>query len=224
MSVPWQEHKVQIPNTRRHYSQMKLSERIPPNSWDSHMHVVDPATYPLAADAQYAPTPHTLAHATSFYSSIGITNMVFVQPSIYANDNSCMLDALRAIGPRRARAVVSFDPLTTPSHTLREWHAIGVRGVRLNLQSTGKEMGAQDPLRRAAAIRECHPAPALGAPALRAPEDGGESGERSCRIWACVFAWTISDIRRCRIRRRRSCIRRVGIRIRCRGLGRWSIC
>jgi len=86
--------------------------------------------------------------------------MVFVQPSIYANDNSCMLDALRAIGPRRARAVVSFDPLTTPSHTLREWHAIGVRGVRLNLQSTGKEMGAQDLsaalLQYANAIRPLH--------------------------------------------------------------------
>jgi predicted TIM-barrel fold metal-dependent hydrolase len=139
---------------------MKLSERIPPNSWDSHMHVVDPATYPLAANAQYTPTPHTLAHATSFYSSIGIPNMVFVQPSIYANDNSCMLDALRSIGPRRARAVVSFDPLTTPPQTLQEWHAIGVRGVRLNLQSIGKEMGADDLsatlLQYAKAIRPLH--------------------------------------------------------------------
>jgi predicted TIM-barrel fold metal-dependent hydrolase len=123
---------------------MKLSDRIPPNSWDSHMHVVDPDNYPLAADAQYTPTPHTLSHAMSFYSTIGINSMVFVQPSIYGNDNSCMLDALRTVGPHRGRAVVAFDPSTIPSQTLQEWHAIGVRGVRLNLQSVGKEMDAAE--------------------------------------------------------------------------------
>lgn len=108
------------------------------------MHVVDPDNYPLAADAQYTPTPHTLSHAMSFYSTIGINSMVFVQPSIYGNDNSCMLDALRSIGPQRGRAVVTFDPSTVPSKTLREWHAIGVRGVRLNLQSVGQEMDAAE--------------------------------------------------------------------------------
>lgn len=123
---------------------MKLSDRIPPNSWDSHMHVVDPDNYPLAADAQYTPTPHTLSHALSFYSTIGINNMVFVQPSIYGNDNSCMLDALRTVGPLRGRAVVTFDPPAIFPQTLQEWHAIGVRGVRLNLQSVGKEMDAAE--------------------------------------------------------------------------------
>jgi predicted TIM-barrel fold metal-dependent hydrolase len=124
---------------------MKLSERIPPNSWDSHMHVIDPDTYPLAADAQYTPMPHTLSHAMSFYSTIGgINSMVLVQPSIYGHDNTCLLDALRRVGPRRARAVVAFDPSTTASQTLHEWHALGVRGARLNLQSAGREMDAAD--------------------------------------------------------------------------------
>lgn len=124
------------------------------------MHVVDPDNYPLAADAQYTPTPHTLSDAMSFYSTIHINSMVFVQPSIYGNDNSCMLDALRTIGPRRGRAVVAFDPSSTPAHTLREWHAIGVRGVRLNLQSVGREMEAEELcatlLQYAKAIRPLH--------------------------------------------------------------------
>jgi predicted TIM-barrel fold metal-dependent hydrolase len=110
------------------------------------MHVVDPTTYPFSPTAQYTPTPHTLSDATHFYSTLSsaLNSMVFVQPSIYGNDNSCMLDALRKIGPKHGRAVVAFDPKTISLQTLQEWHAIGVRGVRLNLQSVGKEMGAEE--------------------------------------------------------------------------------
>lgn len=123
---------------------MEFLDRIPPSSWDSHMHVVDPASYPLSPTAQYTPTAHTLSQALRFYSSIGINNLVFVQPSIYGNDNSCMLSALRKLGPSRGRAVVSFDPAAIELSTLQEWHAIGVRGVRVNLVSVGKEMGVAE--------------------------------------------------------------------------------
>jgi predicted TIM-barrel fold metal-dependent hydrolase len=108
------------------------------------MHVVDPSSYPLCPTAQYTPTPHTLSQAIRFYSSIGINNLVFVQPSIYGNDNSCMLSALRELGPNRGRAVVTFDPANIELSTLQEWHAIGVRGVRVNLVSVGKEMGVAE--------------------------------------------------------------------------------
>jgi predicted TIM-barrel fold metal-dependent hydrolase len=117
-----------------------LAERIPYNAWDSHMHVVDPANYPLSPDASYTPEPHLLSDAVKFEQSVGIQNIVLVQPSIYGNDNSCMLDALRQLGPQRGRAVVAFDPATIDSSTLQEWHHIGVRGVRVNLQSVGKKM------------------------------------------------------------------------------------
>jgi predicted TIM-barrel fold metal-dependent hydrolase len=115
-------------------------ERIPSNSWDSHMHVVDSVKYPLAKDAQYVPKQHLLSEALEFESTVRIRNLVLVQPSIYDYDNSCMLDALRLLGPQRARAVVAFDPNTTTLSTLQEWHSIGVRGVRVNLHSVGKMM------------------------------------------------------------------------------------
>ena len=104
-------------------------ERIPSNSWDSHMHVVDSVKYPLAKDAQYVPKQHLLSEALEFESTVRIRNLVLVQPSIYDYDNTCMLDALRLLGPQRARAVVAFDPNTTTPSTLHEWHSIGVRGV-----------------------------------------------------------------------------------------------
>ncbi|KAJ2982348.1 hypothetical protein NUW58_g6459 [Xylaria curta] len=113
--------------------------RIPSGAWDSHVHVLDPR-FPLSKDAQYKPYWHTLRDWTQFSESVGILNAVFVQPSIYGNDNSCLLDALKILGSNRSRGIVTFDPLTTPLSTLQEWDMLGVRGVRVNLVSVGKAM------------------------------------------------------------------------------------
>lgn len=122
----------------------QLSRPLPAGTWDSHMHVVNPDSYPLSPDAKYKPKPHTLGDAKSFYQTLGIENMVFVQPSIYATDNSCMLDALRELTPKHGRAVVELDPKTIDQGTLREWHDIGVRGVRVNLVSVGRDLSEQE--------------------------------------------------------------------------------
>lgn len=104
------------------------------------MHIIDPERYPLSPTAIYKPSKFTITQAISFESSIGASNIVIVQPSIYNNDNSCLLDALRILGPARARGVVAFDPATTPLSVLQDWHKLGVRGVRMNLQSTAQTM------------------------------------------------------------------------------------
>lgn len=107
------------------------------------MHVVDPRAFPLSKDAQYQPSPHTLDDAHAFLSQLGIRKMVIVQPSIYGNDNSCTLDGLRKLGPTNGRAVIQFDPDTTSAEQLREWHNLGVRGVRLNFKSVGAKLDAE---------------------------------------------------------------------------------
>lgn len=104
------------------------------------MHVVDPAQYPLSPKAAYTPHAHYLVDALKFESSVALANIVLVQPSIYGNDNSCMLDALKTIGPQRGRAVVGLDPATIDQETLKDWHKIGVRGVRLNLKSVRRDV------------------------------------------------------------------------------------
>lgn len=120
-----------------------MAERVPRGAWDSHMHVVDPDHYDLSPEAVYRPKPHSLDQAMEFEKSVGISNIVLVQPSIYGNDNSCLLDALRMLGPRRGRGVVSFDPKKTSQKQLRDWHRLGVRGVRLNIQSVGRTVDRQ---------------------------------------------------------------------------------
>ncbi|KAH6693542.1 putative TIM barrel metal-dependent hydrolase [Plectosphaerella plurivora] len=125
-------------------SSLSLDERIPPGSWDSHMHVVNPELYPLTSDALYRPKTHTLENALSFESSVALDNITLVQPSIYGNDNRCMLDALKVLGGQRGRAVVGFEPQSVPVDTLKKWHELGVRGVRINFSSVGKSVCASD--------------------------------------------------------------------------------
>ena len=104
------------------------------------MHIVEPERFPLQADAKYKPHPHTLEDARAFYDNFGIKNMVIVQPSIYGNDNSCTLQALRELTPKHGRAVIQFDPKKIDEKTLRKWHEMGARAVRVNLVSVGREV------------------------------------------------------------------------------------
>lgn len=113
-------------------------DRIPKGAWDSHMHVLDP-DYPLSPHAAYTPPRASLPAAQALQATLNISKTVLVQPSIYGTDNACLLDALRALGPDRAAGVVAFEPGAVPGSTLREWHALGVRGVRVNLASVGQD-------------------------------------------------------------------------------------
>ncbi|KAG2162421.1 hypothetical protein VTO58DRAFT_106090 [Aureobasidium pullulans] len=113
---------------------LAIAQRMPIDAWDSHMHVTDPE-YPLASDAAYVPSLHNLTDVRNFEQTIGIQNTVFIQPSIYGDDNSCLLDALRAAGTSHGRGVVAINPDMLNITELQEWHKLGVRGVRLNLKS-----------------------------------------------------------------------------------------
>jgi predicted TIM-barrel fold metal-dependent hydrolase len=143
--------RTNVPHKRTIFNKSStISQLMPPQAWDCHMHVTSPH-YPLAPNAAYTPSLHSLQHAIKFEKTIGISNIVLVQPSIYGNDNSCLLDALRKIGPLRGRGVVGIDPDTIELATLQEWHKLGVRGVRLNLKSTNAkftEASLQDTLQR----------------------------------------------------------------------------
>ena len=55
---------------------------------------------------------------------------MFVQPSAYGRDNSCMLDAMREVPG--SRGIVDIDE-NLPERELGPLHAAGVRGVRINV-------------------------------------------------------------------------------------------
>ena len=109
---------------------------VPPGGCDSHVHLFGPfARYPLDARRLYTPDPALASDLFAMLDSTGLARAVLVQPSAYGTDNRCMLDALAA-HPDRLRGVAVIDA-ATPQAELTRMHALGVRGTRLNLASSG---------------------------------------------------------------------------------------
>jgi predicted TIM-barrel fold metal-dependent hydrolase len=100
---------------------------------DSHFHVFGPpAKYPAGADLRYAPPIAELDDYLAHVRPLGLTRYVFVQPSAYGQDNACMLDAMRALDPAIRRGIVDIAA-DAPDALLAELDALGVRGVRINV-------------------------------------------------------------------------------------------
>jgi len=111
--------------------------KIPPLACDCHVHVLGPAArFPFAPGRTYTPPDASIEELLALQKRLGFERVVIVQPSVYGTDNSCTLDALQRLGAR-ARGVAVVDEKSD----FAELQRLGVRGVRVNLQ-TG---GVQDP-------------------------------------------------------------------------------
>jgi predicted TIM-barrel fold metal-dependent hydrolase len=123
---------------------LRASRRLPGGTCDSHLHVFGPhARYPLDPRRSYTPHECSLDDYRQVMQAIGIDRAVLVQPSVYGCDNSATLDALRA-GGDAFRGIAVLAPGTTDD-TLKAMHALGVRGIRLNLLNP-QVVGADDVL------------------------------------------------------------------------------
>jgi predicted TIM-barrel fold metal-dependent hydrolase len=118
---------------------------IPDGAVDCHLHVFDPARFPYSVSRRYTPPPATVADLRAFHAAVGVPRTVFIQPSVYAADNRCLLDGLKQLG-KDARGIAVIDR-TFSGQQLDELGAAGVRGVRINLE-TGKGRDPQEAARR----------------------------------------------------------------------------
>lgn len=111
----------------------KVAFAAPVHACDSHFHVFGPADkYPYGSDQlRYAPPNAPLSEYLKLAKHVGLTRYVFVQPSAYGRDNSCMLDAMREVGTADCRGIVDIDE-DAPDSMLAEMDKLGVRGVRIN--------------------------------------------------------------------------------------------
>jgi 2-pyrone-4,6-dicarboxylate lactonase len=107
----------------------------PQHACDAHFHIFGPPDkYPhVTADLRYAPPDAPIDAYLRLARRLGFERFVLVQPSAYGLDNSCMFDAMAAIEPARRRAIVQFDDANANDTQLRRWHALGVRGARINI-------------------------------------------------------------------------------------------
>ena len=111
----------------------------PPRIIDCHVHVLDPARFPYAADAWYMPTgmeTGTTANLTQVLDFHGVQHALIVGPnSGYGLDNRCLLDALKqGAGRYKGVAVVRND---ASRGELQDLQAAGVVGVAMNVALLG---------------------------------------------------------------------------------------
>ena len=106
---------------------------VPAGACDVHMHVFGPLDrYPCVPHPHYTLPDGDLGHFRKVMDVLELDRFVIVQPSFYDTDNRCLLDALAATTDGAARGVVMIEP-DVPQAELERYHALGVRGVRLDL-------------------------------------------------------------------------------------------
>ena len=131
--------------------------RVPPGACDCHVHVFGAAAdFPFVANRGYTPPPASADDLLKLQTALSLSRVVIIQPSVYGADNSCTLDGMRRLGPARARGVAVIDDKTT-SVELREMHAAGIRGVRVNLETAGQTDPALSRRNLAAAVKRVAP-------------------------------------------------------------------
>lgn len=106
---------------------------------DTHLHVFGPQQrYPLRPGVTTAPYWATWDAYREIAGPLGLARQVLVQPSLYGTDNRCLLDTLARADAGRVRGVVQLDDppagaaLAPADRELERWHALGVRGLRVN--------------------------------------------------------------------------------------------
>ncbi len=92
---------------------MSMKEEGPPaftapaNACDAHFHVFGPpGAHPYADGLRYTPPHAPWSEYQQLARSLGLVRYVFVQPSAYGCDNTCMLQAMQTVGTADCRGIV----------------------------------------------------------------------------------------------------------------------
>ena len=105
--------------------------KAPANAADCHMHIYNPARFPLAPSPRVAPTNAAVDQYRLLQKRIGTTRVVIVTPRNYATRNEATVDAIVQLGPN-ARGVAVLHPDVTDAE-LKRLNAAGIRGTRFSL-------------------------------------------------------------------------------------------
>lgn len=108
---------------------------VPSGACDCHTHVFgDALRFPFATPRAYTPEPASVAEMRALHRALHTERVVIVQPSVYGADNACTLDAIKQLGSI-ARGIAVIDD-QTPDLALEEMQRGGIRGIRVNLETT----------------------------------------------------------------------------------------
>lgn len=104
---------------------------------DSHVHIFSPKTADFSTSRSYTPATASVEMLEINMEKIGAKNVVLVQPSPYATNNSVVLNSILILGVERAKAVAVIDVEKCSLQDLRELAKSGVVAIRANLKTSG---------------------------------------------------------------------------------------
>jgi predicted TIM-barrel fold metal-dependent hydrolase len=105
--------------------------KAPANACDCHMHIYDPARFPMPPSQRVAPMNAAVPQYRLLQQRIGTSRVIVVQPRNYAIDNRVTLDALNQFAPN-VRGVAVLHPTVTDAE-LKTLNDAGIRGIRFSL-------------------------------------------------------------------------------------------
>jgi predicted TIM-barrel fold metal-dependent hydrolase len=105
--------------------------KAPTNACDCHMHIYDPARFPMPPSQRIAPMNAAVPQYRLLQQRNGTTRVIVIQPRNYAIDNRVTLDALMQFAPN-ARGVAVLHPTVTDAE-LKTLNEGGIRGIRFSL-------------------------------------------------------------------------------------------
>src|SRR5438270_6010938 len=109
---------------------------VPAHACDCHTHIHgDVEKFPFFAGRVYTPEPASPEEMAALHKALHMQRVVIVTPSVYGTDNSATLYGMQARGAD-ARGVAVIDE-QTPESALDTMDKAGVRGIRLNLATSG---------------------------------------------------------------------------------------
>lgn len=129
---------------------------VPLGACDCHTHIHGPVEdFPYFSGRVYTPEAALPEEMTALHKHLGMDRVVIVTPSVYGTDNRASVWGMKKRG-NAARGVAVIDDKTTDAQ-LRELHSAGMRGIRLNLATSGDNDPAAARRRMQAAMERMQP-------------------------------------------------------------------
>lgn len=94
-------------------------------------------TFPYSENRHLTPPPATIEQFVKFKASLGLSNSALTHGLSYGDDCRSLKHFVSRLGNESTRAIGVMDPETTTDDELRDLHACGTRGVRVNLYRYG---------------------------------------------------------------------------------------
>ncbi|CAJ0548418.1 Ff.00g020310.m01.CDS01 [Fusarium sp. VM40] len=106
---------------------------FPNGGWDTHHHIFEPTTFSYSPTRHLTPPAATIQSFKDFRQRLDITNSVLTHGLSYGDDCTSLKAFVTQLGKRVTSGVGVIDPEKTSDDELRDMHAAGICGLRVNL-------------------------------------------------------------------------------------------